>query len=68
MTVPSGSCSNGSDSGCVKLAEKARDVEWQRRQPLEHVPFPHFAGTVPVDLDAVPVGVAEVDRLAHEVV
>ena len=54
--------------GVGQLAHQAADVERQRRHPLGDLAFPDLARAVPVDLDAVPVGVAEVDRLADEVV
>ncbi len=54
--------------GFGQLGEDAAHVERQRRHPLEDLPFPHLPRAVPVDLDAVPVRVAEVDRLAHEVI
>ena len=52
----------------VELAEEVVDVERQRRHPLGDLALPVLARAVPVDLDAVVVGVAEVERLADEVV
>ncbi len=52
----------------LELAEQALDVERQRRQARRDLPFPHLARLVPVDLDAVTVGVVEVQRLADEVI
>ena len=54
--------------GFGQLGEDAAHVERQSRHPLEDLSFPHLPRAVPVDLDAVPVRVAEVDRLADEVV
>ena len=68
MTVPSGSCVERLLIGFGQLGEDAAHVERQSRQPLEHLPFPDLPRAVPVDLDAVPVRVAEVDRLTHEMI
>jgi hypothetical protein len=50
-----------------ELAEQALDVERPGAHPVD-VALPALAWPVPVDLDPVVVGVAEVDRLADEVV
>ena len=68
MTVPVGKLLERLRLGVGQLADEAADIERQSRHPLEDLPFPDLARAVPVDLDAVPVRVAEVDRLAHEVV
>src|SRR4051794_10775707 len=52
----------------VELAEEALDVEGHRRQPLEDLALPELARPVGVDLDAVVVGIAQIDRLAHVVI
>ena len=54
--------------GFGQLGEDAAHVERQSRHPLEDLSLPHLPRAVPVDLDAVPVRVAEVDRLTHEVI
>jgi hypothetical protein len=55
-------------AGVVELAQEAFDVERERRHPRRDLPLPELARPIPVDLDPVPVGIAEVDRLADEVV
>ena len=54
--------------GIVELAEEALDVERKGRQPLSDLALPELPRPVMVDLDPVPVRVAEVDRLADVVV
>ena len=51
-----------------ELAEKAVDIERQGRHARGDLALPDLARAVPVDLDPVPIGVAQVDRLAHEVI
>ena len=51
-----------------QLAEEALDVERHRRHPLEDLALPELARPVGIDLDAVVVGIAEIDRLAHVVI
>ena len=54
--------------GVFELAEEALEVERIGAHAFRHLPLPHRARTVGVDLDAVLVRIAEVDRLADEVV
>ncbi len=54
--------------GILELAEKTLDVERQRRHQLGDLSLPLLAWAVGVDLDAVPVGIAQIDRLAHRMV
>ena len=54
--------------GSLELAEQALDVERQRRHPRADLPLPDLPRPVPVDLDPVRVGIAQVERLADEVV
>ena len=68
MTVPAGSPEKGSESGSSRTAEKIVDVERQGGQTLADLPFPVRTRSIPVDLDPVPVRVAEVERLADEVI
>jgi hypothetical protein len=67
ITVPAGSL-EPLGGGVRELAEEAVDVERQRRHPLRDLALPVLARTVPVDLDAVAVGIGEVDRLADVMV
>ena len=68
MTVSAGRPSNGADRRVVELADEVVDVQRHRRHPSGDLTFPDLARAVPVDLDPVPIGVAEVERLADEVV
>ena len=52
----------------LHAAHEIVDVERLRGESLRNVALPERARAVPVDLDAVPVGVAQVDRLADDVV
>ena len=54
----------------IRAARRSRlvDVERQRGHPLADLALPELARTVPVDLDPVLVGVAEVQRLADEMI
>ena len=52
----------------AELAEQAVEVERIGAHALGDLALPQLPRPVGVDLDAVPVGVAEVDRLAHEMV
>src|SRR5215216_886920 len=53
----------------LERAQYGRDVERNRRHPHElSLALPLGAWAVAIDLDAVPVGVAQVDRLADQVV
>ena len=54
--------------GVVELAQQAVDVERIGSHAGGDLTLPQLARPVVVDLDPVLVGVAEVDRLAHEVV
>src|SRR6266436_1530614 len=56
------------DRRIVELSKKILDVERQRRHALHDHSLPLFAGTVGVDLDAVAVRIAEIDRLADGVI
>ena len=56
------------DRRIVELSEEALDVERQRRHALHDLSLPLLTRPVGIDLDAVPVRIAEVDRLAHRVV
>ena len=68
ITVASVSPSKGSRARIGELAEQAVDVERLRREARGHLTLPDLARAVPVDLDPVPVGVVEVQRLADEVI
>ncbi len=52
----------------VDFPEQAVDVERHGREARRDLSLPHLARPVPVDLDPVPVGVAQIERLADEVV
>src|SRR5207245_4712366 len=52
----------------VELAEQVFDVERAGRQAPSDLSFPYLSGTVPVDLDPMSVRVAQVERLADEVI
>ena len=68
MVVPAGIPSAGA-LAVLELAEHALEVERQRgHRQLVAVAAPLLARPVAVDLDPVPLGVPEVERLAHEVV
>ena len=54
--------------GIADLGDQVGGVQRHRRHPRRHLPLPRLAGAIPVDLEAVPVGVPEVERLADEVV
>ena len=54
--------------GVARLGEQRVGVERERRHRLRDPALPLLARAVGVDLDAVVVRVAEVDRLAHDVV
>ena len=54
--------------GIGELAEEIVDVEREGGHLRGDLTFPLFARPVPVDLDPVPVGIGEIERLADEVV
>jgi hypothetical protein len=54
--------------GILELGEHRADVERKRRHPFLDAALPALARPVGVDLDPVVVGIAEIDRLADEVV
>ena len=68
MTVPAAIPSNRSAAGSPTSAIRSAASSGIRRHPLRHLPLPRLPGAVPVDLEAVPVGVSEIERLADEVV
>ena len=68
MTVPAGRPSNGSDAGSSSSPSRLSTSSGSVVIRVGHLPFPQLARPIPVDLDPVPVRIAEVDRLADEVV
>ena len=68
IVVPAGWRSNGSVSGSSSSAEQPVEVERIGDQAGCDLSLPDLARAVVIDLDAVLVGVAEVDGLADEVV
>src|SRR3954449_1423193 len=68
ITVPDASASNGSVRGSPMTPKRWATSSGSRGHPLADLPLPDLARAIPVDLDAVLVGVGEVDRLADVVV
>ena len=68
MSVPAGRPVERRPGRVVELPEQRADVERLGDQARRDLALPDLARAVVVDLDAVPVGVGEVDRLADEVV
>ena len=54
--------------GRVEFAEDVLDVERKGRHPRADLSFPDLSRAVPVNLDAVPVRVAQVERFADEMI
>ena len=68
MIVPSAKPSNVADSGSGQLSNQIVDIKWHGRHARFDLTLPRLARTVPIDLDPVTVGVAEVKGFADEMI
>src|SRR5690242_14976294 len=54
--------------GIADLGQEILQVQRHRRHARCNLSLPDFSGTIPVDLNAMSVGIAEIERLADEMV